>query len=115
MKTTVYTKPVERITKDSSEAQDIIDRCGSKMSVFNEMFKSMNEHDEYEFSDPIGFCMGMETICTEIIDKLDDAGSYVRQIKEDIKLCSLDPEKVQQQEEYLCSIGIDVVKVTQEA
>ena len=114
MEATIYTKPVERIIEDSSEARAIIARCRWKLNVFNEIFKSINERDNYEFSDLMSFCLGMENICAEIIDKLLDAEGCVEEIEDDIKLCSLDPEKVQQEKENLCSIGFDAVKETQE-
>lgn len=76
------TESAETIEFLIDKTHDILYQCRGKMHVFHELFGSLNEHDSDDFSDFYGFCLGMETICSEIIDKLLVAEDYVGNIKD---------------------------------
>ncbi|MHB8828355.1 MAG: hypothetical protein ACYC6Q_02315 [Syntrophales bacterium] len=91
-----------------AEADRLAEKCKCRLGVLAEHFEQLsNEEHELAFDDHVLWAMGIKKILTDTMKDLSGVNTLTFGLHDDLKLYSLDMEKVENENKYRKSIGID--------
>jgi len=91
-----------------ADANNLANKCRCRLGVLREHFDHLSdEENEIAFDDHVLWAMGIKEILTDTIKDLSEADALTFRLSDDLKLYSLDMEKVEKENKYRKSIGID--------
>lgn len=102
---------IDRIMDQIKDAERLVEKCRCRLGVLTEHFEQLSHEDEIAF-DHVLWAMGVKEIITDVMEDLTESADALFDL-EDLKLYSLDMGKVEKENKYLKSIGIDTISEVQ--
>jgi hypothetical protein len=100
-------KTVEEMTERINNADNLASKCRLKIGVLMEYFDLLSyEETGREIADPVAWARGIKEMCADMVDELSEAGALISRMDDDLKVYSIDIDKVKKENQYRKSIGI---------